>query len=44
LLSVLKDELFAIESEKISGTIAPADYAKVKDALETVLKRALERK
>jgi hypothetical protein len=44
LLSVLKEELFAIESEKISGTIAPADYAKVKDALETVLKRALERK
>jgi hypothetical protein len=44
LLSVLKEELFAIESEKISGTIAPADYAKVKDALETVLKRALDRK
>jgi Carboxypeptidase regulatory-like domain len=44
LLGALKEELFALESEKISGSIAAADYAKVKDALETVLKRALNRK
>jgi Carboxypeptidase regulatory-like domain len=44
LLSVLKDEMFALESEKINGAIGPEDYAKVKDALETVLKRALNRK
>jgi hypothetical protein len=44
LLNVLKDEIFALESEKIHGTIAADDYAKVKDALETVLKRALNRK
>ena len=44
LLNVLKEELFAIESEKISGTITPEDYAQVKAALETVLKRALNKK
>jgi hypothetical protein len=44
LLNVLKEEMFALESEKIHGTIAADEYAKVKDALETVLKRALNRK
>jgi hypothetical protein len=44
LLNVLKEEMFALESEKINGTIAADEYAKVKDALETVLKRALNRK
>jgi hypothetical protein len=44
LLNALKEELFAVESEKINGTIAPEEYAKVKAALETVLKRALNRK
>jgi len=43
ILQVLKDELFAIESEKISGKISEADYAQVKSALETVLKRVLAR-
>jgi len=44
LLSVLKEEMFALESEKIHGSIADEEYAKVKAALETVLKRALNRK
>jgi hypothetical protein len=44
LLNALKDELFAVESEKIAGTIPPAEYAEVKAALETVLRRALKRK
>jgi hypothetical protein len=44
LLNALKDELFAVESEKIAGTLAPAEYAEVKAALETVLRRALKRK
>jgi hypothetical protein len=44
LLNALKEELFALESEKINGTIAAEEYAKAKDALETVLKRALNRK
>lgn len=43
LLNVLKEELFALESEKLSGKITPAEYAEVKAALETVLKRALKK-
>ncbi len=43
LLNALKEELFALESEKISGTITPEEYAEVKPALEVVLKRALKR-
>jgi hypothetical protein len=44
LLHVLKEEMFAIESEKLSGTLSQADYAEQKAALETVLKRALKKK
>jgi hypothetical protein len=44
LLNALKEELFALESEKISGTLAPAEYDEQKAALETVLKRALKKK
>jgi hypothetical protein len=44
LLHVLKEEMFAIESEKLSGTLSQDDYAEQKSALETVLKRALKRK
>jgi hypothetical protein len=43
LLNALKDELFAVESEKIAGTLSPDEYAKIKSALETVLARALKR-
>jgi len=43
LLGILKDELFAIESERISGTLSEADYAQIKTGLEAVLKRALAR-
>jgi hypothetical protein len=43
LLSALKEELFALESEKIAGTLNAADYAEQKAALETVLKRALKK-
>jgi hypothetical protein len=43
LLNALKEELFALESEKLSGTITPAEYAEIKSALEVVLKRALQR-
>ena len=42
LLSVLKEELFALESEKLTGIVSPAEYAETKAALETVLKRALK--
>ncbi len=43
LLNALKEELCAVESEKISGTISAEEYAQVKAALEAVLKRALKR-
>jgi hypothetical protein len=43
LLNALKEELFSLESEKLSGTITVEEYADVKLALETVLKRALKR-
>jgi hypothetical protein len=43
LLNALKEELFLLESEKISGKLAPKEYAEVKAALEIVLKRALKR-
>lgn len=43
LLDALKEELFSIESEKIAGTLSAEEYAEVKPALETVLRRALKR-
>jgi hypothetical protein len=43
LLSILKDELFAIESEKLSGTLSASEYAEVRMGLEAVLKRALKK-
>jgi hypothetical protein len=43
LLEALKEELFAIESEKIAGKLSPEEYAEVKSALEIVLRRALSR-
>ena len=43
LLEALKEELFAIESEKIAGKLSPSEYTELKAALETVLRRALGR-
>jgi hypothetical protein len=43
LLSVLKEEMFAIESEKLSGALSATDYKEQKSALEVVLKRALKK-
>lgn len=43
LLAALKDELFALESDKLTGAVTPAEYAETKAALETVLKRALKK-
>jgi len=42
LLNALKEELFSLESDKLSGAITAAEYAEVKPALEIVLKRALK--
>jgi len=43
LLAALKDELFALESERLEGKLSDADYAETKSALEVVLRRALAR-
>ena len=42
-LSVLKEELFALETERLQGKISEADYAEHKTALEQVLRRVLNR-
>ncbi len=42
VLNILKEELFAIESEKLNGTLSASEYADVKMGLEAVLKRALK--
>jgi Carboxypeptidase regulatory-like domain len=43
LLNALKEELFALESEKLSDKISLTEYVEAKTALETVLKRALKK-
>lgn len=43
LLNALKEELFTLESEKLSDAISLAEYAEAKAALEIVLKRALKK-
>ena len=42
LLNSLKEELFAIETEKLSGSLSLSEYAEVKVGLEAVLKRTLK--
>jgi hypothetical protein len=43
LLGIVKEELFAIESERLSGTLSEAEYTQIRTGLEAVLKRALAR-
>lgn len=43
LLAALKDELFALESERLEGKLSESEYAEHKAALEQVLRRALAR-
>ncbi len=43
LLDVIKEELFALETDKISGTISAKEYAEMKAALDLILKRTLKR-
>lgn len=42
-LAALKEELFALETERLQNTISDEDYAQHKAALETVLRRKLGR-
>lgn len=43
MLAALKDELFTLETERMKGHISDAEYAQLKSAFETVLRRALAR-
>lgn len=43
VLDALKDELFALETERLSGQLTDEEYARQKGALEIVLRRALSR-
>ncbi len=43
LLHVLKEELFALETDRLQSHISDSDYAEQKAALELILRRALTR-
>jgi hypothetical protein len=42
-LQVLRDELFAVETDRLSGKLNEAQYAELKTAYDVVIKRALSR-
>jgi hypothetical protein len=44
LLDVLKDELFALETERLEGRISQEEYQQAKSALDRALARALGKK
>jgi len=44
LLATLKEELFAVETDRLEGRLTDAEYSEQKAALEVVLKRALSRR
>ena len=43
LLHVLKDESFAIETDRLEGRLSESQYAELKSAMDIVLRRALAR-
>jgi hypothetical protein len=43
LLTAMKEELFALETDKLQGRLSETEYAEQKTALEVVLRRALLR-
>ena len=43
LLSTLKEELFALETDRIQGKVSETEYVELKNSLEAVLKRTLAR-
>jgi hypothetical protein len=43
LLAAMKEELFALETDKVQGRLSESEYAEQKSALEVVLRRALLR-
>jgi len=43
VLAALKDELFALETDHLQGRLSDSEYEQQKQALELVLRRALQR-
>ncbi len=43
LLAAMKEELFALETDRMSGRLSESEYAEQKAALEVVIRRALNR-
>jgi hypothetical protein len=43
LLAAMKEELFALESDRLQGRLTETEYVEQKAALEVVLRRALQR-
>jgi 5-hydroxyisourate hydrolase-like protein (transthyretin family) len=43
VLSALKEELFALETDRLQGTVTETEYAEQKAALEVLMRRALTR-
>ena len=43
VLSALKEELFALETDRLQGTVTEAEYTEQKSALEVLMRRALTR-
>ena len=42
-LHALKEEMFSIETDRLQGKLSDTDYAELKSAMDTILKRALTR-
>jgi len=43
LLAAMKEELFALETDRLKGKLTESEYVEQKAALEVVLRRALAR-
>ena len=43
VMAALKEELFALETDRLQGSVSEAEYAEQKAALEVLLRRALAR-
>jgi hypothetical protein len=44
VLQVLRDELFAVETDRLSGKLPETEYQQLKAAYDIILKRAISRK
>jgi hypothetical protein len=42
-LQVLRDEMFAVETDRLEGRLSEGEYAELKAAYDVVLKRTLAR-